>query len=434
MQVRASADVTPRGTARNCIVIEMGGGISQADCWDFKETRYTPKDLDVRKLTSDIYLSRTLFPHAEEYAGKIALVRSMRANEMIHFIGQYHTQTGRALNVAIAREIPALGTVIAHELESKRRESDTFPTYISTSLTKSANGAIGCGFFPTRATGLDLDPTTVFDSFGDDNTSGMNETLDRRWKLLLEFQKVVDADRSAMGKQAADYKTFYADARRISGDPRWPKVFRTNDEERERYGNDEYGLGLILARNLLKADGGTRFIHIYDGNRWDQHSFIFDRTKRVNHYANCERFDKGFASLIKDLSTLPGHEPGKTLLDETLIVATSEFGRTPAMNAVAGRDHYRFAYTNLFAGGGVKGGRAIGRTNEDASEVVETGWNHKQQPFMDNTTATIYSALGIDWSKSIRNTPSGRAYEYVQTAPLGGGETISNDEIAPLFG
>src|SRR5262245_44906221 len=147
----------------------------------------------------------------------------MRAPELVHFTGQYHTQTGRALNVAIAREIPAMGSVIANELESKRRESDTFPTYISTSLTRSANGAIGCGFFPTRTTGLDLDPTTVFDSFGGD-TSAMNETAARRWKLLQEFQQAVDAERSAMGKQAADYKTFYADAQRISGDPRWPLV------------------------------------------------------------------------------------------------------------------------------------------------------------------------------------------------------------------
>ena len=331
------------------------------------------------------------------YVDKVAFVRSMRANEMIHFIGQYHTQTGRALNVAIAREIPAFGSIVTLRTRISRRESDTFPTFISTSLTRSANGGIGCGFLPTRVTGLDLDPPTVFDSFGDD-TTGTNETLERRWRLLEQFEKVTSADRTGLGKKAADYKTFYADARRISGDPRWPKVFQTTEEERERYGNDEYGLGLILARNMITADAGTRFIHVYDGNRWDQHSFIFDRSKRVNHYVNCERFDKGFASLIQDLSSMPGNTPGKTLLDETLIVATSEFGRTPAMNAVEGRDHYRGAYTTLFAGGGIKGGRAIGRTNEDASEVVETGWNHKQQPFMDNTVATIYSALGIDWS------------------------------------
>jgi len=433
LKLKAAGKANPRGTARNCIIIEMGGAISQADCWDFKETRYTPKDLNVQKLTSDISLSKTLFPHSAEYVDKIALVRSMRANEMIHFIGQYHTQTGRALNVALAREIPALGSVVSYELESRRRESDTFPTYISTSLTSSANGGIGCGFLPTRVTGLDLDPTTVFDSFGDETTAS-NETLERRWSLLEQFEKVTTADRAGLGKKADDYKTFYADARRISGDPRWPAVFKTTKEERERYGNDEYGLGLILARNMIAADAGTHFLHVYDGNRWDQHSFIFDRTKRVNHYVNCERFDKGFASLIKDLSSMPGKTPGKTLLDETLIVATSEFGRTPAMNAVEGRDHYRQAYTTLFAGGGVKGGRAIGKTNEDASQVIDTAWNHKQQPFMDNVVATIYSALGIDWMKSFASTPSGRGYEYVQTAPVGGGEFISNDEIAPLFG
>jgi hypothetical protein len=432
-RARAAGKANPRGSARNCIVILMGGAISHVDCWDFKETRQTPKDLDVCKLTSDISLSKTLFPHAAEYVDKIALVRSMRANEMIHFIGQYHTQTGRALNVAVAREIPALGSVVAHELERQRRESDTFPTYISMHLAQSSNGAIGCGFLPTRTTGLDLDPNTVFDTFG--GTSGASrETLQRRWALLREFEKAAGADRAALGKKALDYSTFYADAERISSDPRWSAVFKASPEDLERYGKDEYGRGLILARNALRADAGTRFFFLDDGNRWDQHSYIFDRSKRVNHYVNCERFDKGFSSLVKDLAATPGRNPGKTLLDETLIVATSEFGRTPAMNAVAGRDHYRQAYTTLFAGGGVKGARVIGSTNDDGSAVVQTGWKHKrQQPFMDNCVATIYSALGIDWMKVIENTPSGRSYEYVQTAPIGGGEFISNDEIAELF-
>jgi hypothetical protein len=432
LKLKAAGTANPRGTARNCIVIEMGGAISQADCWDFKETRYTPKDLEVQKFNSEIWLSKTLFPRAAEYVNKIALVRSMRANEMIHFIGQYHTQTGRALNVAIAREIPAFGSIVAHELASRRRDSDTFPTYVSTYLTGSANRAIGCGFLPTSTTGLDLDPTTAFDAFSA-ASSVSDETMSRRWNLLREYQQLTGADRSKMGKGASDYTSFYAEAERMAGDPRWAAVFNTTSEERERYGNDEYGLGLILAKNLLKADAGTHFIYVYDGNRWDQHSYIFDRTKRLNHYANCVRFDKGFASLVTDLSSLPGIAPGQTMFDETLIVCTSEFGRTPTINAVEGRDHYRNCYTTLFAGGGVKGGRTVGKTNHDASECLDTGWNHKEQPFMDNTVATIYSALGIDWMKTIENTPSGRTYEYVQTAPVGGGEFISNDEIAPLF-
>ena len=130
---------------------------------------------------------------------------------------------------------------------------------------------------------------------------------------------------------------------------------------------------------------------------------------------------------------MPGSQPGKTLFDETLIVCTSEFGRTPYFNPVAGRDHHRLAYTSFWAGGGVKGGRIIGKTDEYGKECIETGWKHKQQPKHDNTVATIYSALGIDWKKVITNTPSHRAYEYTQVAPLSGGEFISDDEIAELF-
>src|SRR4029450_13388213 len=201
-KIRAAGKANPRGTARNCVIIMMRGAISHADCWDFKETRHTPKDIDIQKFTSDISLSKTLFPRASEYVGKIALVRSMRANELIHFIGQYHTQTGRALNVAVAREIPALGSVVTHELQGRRRESDTFPTYISMYMAQSSNGAIGCGFLPTRTTGLDLDPTTVIDSFGK-SSAGSSETFERRWGLLQRFEKTTGLRATRAGRHCS---------------------------------------------------------------------------------------------------------------------------------------------------------------------------------------------------------------------------------------
>lgn len=432
LDVHAAGKANPRNTARHCVLIEMGGAISQMDCWDFKETKYTPKDLDVRKTKTDVMLSKTLFPRLGDFMDRIGLVRSMRANELIHFVGQYHTQTGRALNTAIAREIPAFGSVIAYELDSRRRDTDTFPTYMSTYLTKARAGSIGSGFLPTRFTGLDLDPTTVFDSFAGD-TSGLDQLLDERWKLLESFAKVSDAERASLGKKASDYKSFYEDARRLQFDPRWHALFKATGDEKKRYGEDEFGLGCILARNIVAADAGTHFVYIYDGDKWDHHSYIFDRSRTLNHYYTCARLDKGVTALLEDLATMPGSVPGKSLLDETLIVATSEFGRTPAMNPVAGRDHYRDTYTTFFAGGGVKGGSVVGATNEDGSKCIDTGWGHKEQPYMDNIVATIYSALGIDWLKVIHNTPSGRVYDYVQTAPLGGSEFISNDEIGPLF-
>lgn len=432
LDVRAQGKSTARGTARQCIFIELGGAISPMDCWDFKETRWTPKDLDVTEVSKGIYLSRRLFPQLSQQMAKVALVRSLQAPELIHFNGQYHTQAGRSLNPATAREVPAFGSVIAYELASQRREKDTFPTYISTNLTKARAGSIGAGFLPTWATGLDLDPSTVFAAFGGD-MQGANEVLAERWRLLTELAKINEGQRAAMGQRASDYQTFYDDAYKLLNDPRWPAVFHASDEDKQRYGDDEFGLGCILARNLLKQDAGTRMVYVYDGDRWDHHSGIFDRSAEWNHYRTCTRLDKGLVSLMNDLAATPGHAPGTTMLDETLIVAQSEFGRTPGMNPVAGRDHYKGAYTGLYAGGGVIGGRVIGRTDADGSKCIETGWKYKSQPFMDNTLASIYSALGIDWRKSITNTPSGREYTYVDPINLGGAAMMESDEIADLF-
>jgi hypothetical protein len=145
-------------------------------------------------------------------------LRVILADEMDQFIRAHapdESNLVHVLNVAVAREIPAMGSVIAYELEGQRKESDTFPTYMSMYMARCNNGAIGPGFLPTRTSGLDLDPTTVFDSLGG-KTDGANAAIERRWRLLQEFEKVSGADRSALGKQAADYKTFYADARRIA--------------------------------------------------------------------------------------------------------------------------------------------------------------------------------------------------------------------------
>ena len=433
LKVRAAGKANPRGTARNCIFIELGGAISQPDCWDFKEEKNQPSDLDVRKVSSDVYLSKTLFPQLIDNMDKVALVRSMRAAELVHFNGQYHTQTGRALNTAIGKEIPGFGSIISYELESQRREADTFPTYMSTSLTRGFCGPIGSGFLPSRFAGLDLDANSVMDIFGKGDRSGVDQVLVERWNQMRALAEVSPAERASMGSKVTDFKTFYNDAYSILNDPRWSEAFEATEDEKNRYGEDEYGLGLILARNLIAADAGTRFIYVYDGSRWDQHEKIFDRSASRNHYVNCLRFDKGYVNLLKDLASMPGHEPGKTLLDETLIVATSEFGRTPQINPVRGRHHWRFLYTSIFAGGGVKGGRVIGKSDDVAGYVVDTGWKHKEQPQMDNVVATMYSALGIDWKKTIENTPSGRSYHYVETAPIGGAEFISDDAIDELF-
>jgi hypothetical protein len=423
----------PRGTARNAIMIQIAGGMSSWDTWDYKEQRQQPKDLDVRKTKSGVYLSKTLFPLLSEHTDKVSFVRSMRASELVHFNAQYHTQAGRALAPAIAKETPAFGSIIAYELDKQRRATDTFPTYFSANTGHNDPGTIGPGFLPAKFSGFDLFANKAFEIFGG-KAEGADK-LEKRWNLLSNFKELAESERSSLGDKESEYKAYYSDAMRILTDPRWTKVFETTEEDRLRYGAGDsggYGYALLMARNLLAADAGTRFLYIDEKEVWDQHTKIFDRSATQNHYVNCVRWDKGFVALLTDLEKMPGHEPGKSMLDETLIVAGSEFGRTPEINPVAGRHHWRMAYTFMFAGGGIKPGRVLGATGENGM-CVDNGWKQRQQPYMDNAVATIYSALGIDWRKRIENTPSGRAYDYVQTAPLGASEFQSNEAIDELF-
>src|SRR5499427_8477507 len=126
-----SKKVTPRKTARNLIYIQNCGAMSQHETLDFKETKWTAKDLDIQKVNSDFLISKTLFPNYEKWAPRASLVRAMYENSLVHFSGQYHSQAGRAMNAAILREIPAFGSIVASELESQRKASDTFPTFMS---------------------------------------------------------------------------------------------------------------------------------------------------------------------------------------------------------------------------------------------------------------------------------------------------------------
>jgi hypothetical protein len=437
LKVRAQGRANPVNTARNAILLEMSGAISPMDCWDLKDTKLTPKDLDVQKVWGDLYLSRTFFKKFidTKFVDRASFVRSMVGRELIHLTGQYRVQTGRALNPAVAKEIPGFGTVIAAELDSQRRETDTFPTYMSTNLSRNSTGLIGCGFFPNKFTGVDLDTTFVFDIFSAKDAA--REDLERRWNTRRRLSEVIGATDASLGDKVSPYEVFYDNAYRIVTDPRWSQVFQVSDADRARYGRNQLGDGCLLAKNLLKADAGTRFVYVSEsigGNGpWDFHAAIYDKSKPDNLYTKCMEWDQAFTSLLEDLAATPGREPGKSMLDETIIVGTSEFGRTPNMNTGMGRDHYAETFTSLLIGGGVKGGRILGKTNEDCSKVVDLGWKYRQRPQIDNLVATIYSALGIDWKKKVENTPSGRAYEYVQSAPIGSNEFVAVDYFQDLF-
>jgi len=423
--------VHPRGNARNVVFYEISGAISHVESFDFKENPGTPKDLDVRKLPSGLELSHLLFPRLEQHMDKFAILRSMLSHEEVHFRGQYYTQTGRQLNVAFAREIPALGSVVAMELEPRRRAGDTFPIYMSFNLDKAFPGALSTGFLPPRFSVVDINPEAAVKGMALDEKAVA--LLEERWRVLADLRQAERPRLVSYGREMSEYESFYDTAHKLLRDERWPAAFRIGEEDRKRYGNTPVGVSCILARNVLAQDAGTHYIHICHPG-WDHHVQIWDRTAATNHYQLCAEFDPALASLMEDLACTPSKtNAGKTLLDETLVVVLGEFGRTPgALNNMAGRDHYNRCYPALFAGAGVKGGRILGRTDGEGKKCLETGWNHKEQPRTENAAATMYSALGIDWSKEIRNTPSGRAYVYVD--PLGPNGYIPTDDIPDIYG
>ena len=129
LQVRANPTVkaTPRGNARNVIFYEFAGALSHVDSFDFKENESTQKDFDVRKTSTGIYVPHALFPRMIQVLDRIAIVRSFVSHEEVHLRGQYYIQTGRQLNVAFAKEIPSVGSVVASELESQRRDKRHVP-------------------------------------------------------------------------------------------------------------------------------------------------------------------------------------------------------------------------------------------------------------------------------------------------------------------
>lgn len=430
-RVAAGSKVTPRGTARNVLFYEINGAISHLESWDFKENAGTPKDLDVTKHRDGLYLSGKLFPNFKRHIDKFAILRTLLSHEEVHFRGQTYVQTGRPLNLAFASEIPAIGSVVAMELEAQRRARDTFPTYMSFNLEKAFPGALSTGFLDPRFSVVDINPEIAGQGAALDQSA--LELVEERWRLLAKLREAQRPRLNTFERKMASYESFYDAAHQLLSDDRWPRAFEVTDTDRERYGESDVATSCILARNMLATDAGTRYVHICHPG-WDHHKYIWDHAAKTSHYKLCAEFDKAFSALIEDLSLARSPvDPDVTVLDETLVVAMSEFGRTPGpLNNMAGRDHYNKVYPALFAGAGVEPGLILGETDAEGAQCLDTGWHRKEQPRIENVVATMYSALGIDWSKKVHDTPSKRTYAYVDE--LGAPGWIPTDEISSIYG
>jgi hypothetical protein len=425
-QVRAAARVSPRSSARFAVFLMLDGGQSHTDAWDVKEHQWTPPDFDLRTITPDIRLPYALYPKLAGQIDKVVLARSVNAWDAVHGRAQYYVQAGHPLNLALKKEIPPLGAVVGLEYASRRKPTDSLPPYVAMNVTESQAGLLNSGFLPASYSPFHINTSVSLDSFF--VRPEEKADFERRWELLQRFDARLRNDATLAAKAYRDYHAHYEGAVQLMSDARTEKIFTLAAEDKGRYGSSTFGDACLLARNLIHADAGAHLFFLQQ-NGWDHHRDIYERR---NHYKLSRELDAALAALLEDLSKTKRAD-GRALLDETLIVCMGEFGRTPGPpNTLRGRDHYPLAFTVLFAGGGVKGGRALGKTDELGAKVTDPGWSGRRPIYMEDIATTVYSALGIDWTKKIETTPSGRVFYYVE--PLAAQAPIANQEIAELFG
>lgn len=394
----ARAAATASGQARNVIFVLLAGGISHADTFDLKEGAWTPAAFEPTSY-GDLRWPRGLMPQLAEQINDIALVRSVRAWALVHGLAQTWVQIGRNPLSGLSKIAPHIGSVVSRELGGGL-DSRTLPAFVSL----NASSGPGQGYFePLHApfyvtpAGAGLANTT--------NPAGA-EAFTRRSGLLMDLEAGKSGE---LGPAAAELELFGAAARRMMYNDKVDATFRFPAEELAAYGGaNGFARACLTARNLLRSGLGTRFVQITMGG-WDNHSNIYQTAlNATTPNSQSRQLDAGLGALLSDLRR-------DGLLNETLVVVMGEFGRTVGpLNGQAGRDHF-LTQSVLLAGAGIRGGRAIGATDQVGGNIVEPGWGLDREIRTEDIEATIYQALGIDWTKTYYDDPLGRGFQLVPT-------------------
>ena len=409
-----TSNATLLKTAKNCILIFLSGGPSNVDMWDFKEGPWTPADFTPASY-GDVRWPQGLLPNMATHLNRLAIVRTGMAWAAVHPLAQKWAQIARNPSGATGNIAPHIGAVVSMETQKTRTTKDVIPGFVALNTPNA-----GAGYFPAQHA-----PLVV--SASQNGLTALSHPdgaarLADRWNLV----KSIDAARvsSELGKDAADMASFYDQAKVLVDTPNINQVFSFTADEHTRYGATNFGDSLVVARNLVAADKGARFIQVtFTG--WDHHDNIYEKTGN-SLFTQCTPLDDGMGALLTDLSTTPGTS-GKMLLDETLIVIIGEFGRTPgALTGNGGRDHF-LRMSAVFAGGGIRGGHIMGVTDEVGNRAKDFGsLGRDVRP--EDIASTIYSALGIDYTIVRPDDPLGRGFEYVPFAKDG-----TYGPIAELF-
>lgn len=408
---------TLSGRAKSVILVFLTGAPSHQDIWDLKpdapvEVRgeFQPIDTNVGGVRVGPHI-----PKLAQVADKYAIVRSMTHALPGHEQGTHYVLTGinqlppGATHMASRHDWPCYSA----GLQAFRPRSDglpsgvMLPTYLHNGygFSGQTGGFMGNRLDPWHVT---KDPNAANFKLDELNLlPGVTiERVDERKELLAEL------DRQRRGLETAAVSQSFSRSRQeayqlLSSGGKFRDAFdmeRESPTMRDRYGRHAFGQSLLLARRLVEAGMPIVQANMGTMNNWDTHGGNFKQLKE----RLLPPFDQGFAALLSDLSE-------RGLLEQTLVVAIGEFGRTPQINAGAGRDHWSGVFSAVFAGAGVRGGQVIGASDAQAAYPATRGW------YPADLGATIYTALGID--------PAGTIVDR-----LGRPHRLNaGDVIAPLF-
>ncbi len=397
----SQATVTPIDRAKNVIYILLTGAPSNIDTFDLKVVPgATPSDFNPN-MHGSILWPDGLMPKIGTHLGDIAIVRSMRAWALVHSLGQTWAQIGRNPAAALGDIAPNIGSIVALEKEKERQPGQVFPTFLSLNGTS----VVGSGFLSTKYAPFKTAPSPngLSNVTNPDGQTRLND----KWSLMHSLDDPLRNAPSPYGKSYEDMDSFYSAAMGLTYNQVVNTAFSFSNADYMRYGGTSFGGSLLVAKQVLSANQGTRFIHIEQGG-WDLHQNIYDKltNPKGNLYVLASIIDNALPVLIDDLKAAG-------MWDSTMIVMAGEFGRTVGpLNPAAGRDHWPQQFA-MFAGAGIKGGKTIGTTASDGGSTLDPGWSQGRDIKPEDIEATIYSAMGIDWTYVNYNDPFHRGFEYV---------------------
>jgi hypothetical protein len=324
-----------------------------------------------------------LLPHLATCADDICLLRSCWCNNTVHAPAMYELHSGRTL-----MGHPSLGSWVTYGLGSVSEDLPAYCVMLQPEGTPEGGAPCwGAGYLPAiyQGTLFRNGPNPIHNL---KLPPGMTLQRQRQTLDLLRQWNELDLEKGDSELQAriASYELAF---RMQSAAPEAVDLMKETAATRKLYGLDDrrtadFGTRLLLARRLVER--GVRFVQVYSGGgplvtQWDAHDNLNE-----NHEKMCGHVDRPIAALLKDLKA-------RGLLDETLVVWASEFGRTPMSQGGKGRDHNPYGYTMWLAGGGVKGGQAVGETDEFGLRAV------KDRISVNDFHATILHLMGLDHEK-----------------------------------